>query len=546
MSRFLSIAFIGLLSATSLCAQKREELPPTVREALFTEGFLPEDLAGLVVKDDFRTAHNGMHHLFARQRWQGIEVWNGDIAVHTDANGKVIALNNGAWSRMAKRVNATVPTINAQSALQRVLQWDKQRMRVPAQTAFDAELNTYTYDGTDFNGTAPQVQLVLLPQEQRLLLAWNVNYYEPGGAHWWNVRVDAITGKELERNDWVSACGFDEAVVEVACETPEAPMAPPAAPNDYRVYPWPLESPSFGARSIRNAPWTDGGIASPYGWHDTNGAAGAEFTATRGNNVRAVEDADANNTPGYSPTSATLDFDYAIDFTQAPTTYRDAAITNLFYWNNLMHDVWYQYGFDEPAGNFQSNNYGRGGTGNDYVNADAQDGSGTNNANFATPADGSQPRMQMYLWTTTTPQRDGDLDNGIIAHEYTHGISNRLVGGPSNVNCLNNAEQMGEGWSDFYALSLLNNTNADDPNARYTSGAYATYKLGGDTTYDNYVYGIRRFPYSTDNTVNPLTWADTDDTTANYSGGIPINGFGFEGNGAFEVHNIGEVWAVKG
>ena len=86
----------------------------------------------------------------------------------------------------------------------------------------------------------------------RLLLAWNVNYYEPGGAHWWNVRVDAITGKELERNDWVSACGFDEAVVEVACETPEAPMAPPAAPNDYRVYPWPLESPSFGARSVKD------------------------------------------------------------------------------------------------------------------------------------------------------------------------------------------------------------------------------------------------------------------------------------------------------
>src|SRR6185295_9410334 len=120
-------------------------------------------------------------------------------------------------------------------------------------------------------------------------------------------------------------------------------------------------SPSHGTRAIRNAPWTAGGIASPYGWHDTNGANGAEYTVTRGNNVRAVEDADANNTPGYSPTSATLDFDYAIDFAQAPTTYRDASITNLFYWNNLMHDVWYQYGFDEPAGNFQSNNYGRGG-----------------------------------------------------------------------------------------------------------------------------------------------------------------------------------------
>jgi hypothetical protein len=183
--------------------------------------------------------------------------------------------------------------------------------------------------------------------------------------------------------------------------------------------------------------------------------AGAEFTITRGNNVRACEDADANNTPGYSPNGgATLDFDFPLDLTQAPSTYQNAAITNLFYWNNLMHDVWYQYGFDDPSGNFQSNNYGRGGAGNDFVNADAQDGSGTNNANFATPPDGSSPRMQMFIWTAANPDRDSDLDNGVIAHEYGHGISNRLVGGPSNTSCLGNAEQMGEGWSDYFGLMM--------------------------------------------------------------------------------------------
>ena len=63
-----------------------------------------------------------------------------------------------------------------------------------------------------------------------------------------------------------------------------------------------------------------------------------------------------------------------------------------------MHDLTYQYGFDEPAGNFQTNNYGNGGLGNDAVKAEAQDGSGLNNANFATPPDGSQPRMQMFRW----------------------------------------------------------------------------------------------------------------------------------------------------
>src|SRR5690606_37321991 len=83
-----------------------------------------------------------------------------------------------------------------------------------------------------------------------------------------------------------------------------------------------------------------------------------------------------------------------------PESYLDAAITNLFYMNNMMHDVWYHYGFDEGSGNFKQNNYGLGGLDEDYVRAEAQDGGGRNNANFSTPPDGSRPRMQMYLWDT--------------------------------------------------------------------------------------------------------------------------------------------------
>src|SRR5690606_33350814 len=141
-------------------------------------------------------------------------------------------------------------------------------------------------------------------------------------------------------------------------------------------------------------------VASPYGWHDTNGAAGAEYTRTRGNNVHAYTDLDANNSPdaGSDPDGgSSLHFSFPLDLSQAPSTYRPAAVTHLFYWNNVIHDILYQYGFDEAAGNFQVNNYGRGGLGNDDVRAEAQDGSGTNNANFFTPADGSRPRMQMYI-----------------------------------------------------------------------------------------------------------------------------------------------------
>jgi extracellular elastinolytic metalloproteinase len=87
------------------------------------------------------------------------------------------------------------------------------------------------------------------------------------------------------------------------------------------------------------------------------------------------------------------------------------AIQNLFYSVNFVHDKLYTAGFNEFEGNFQENNFGRGGFALDSVSAEAQDGSGTNNANFSTPADGSRPRMQMYLWNLTSPNRDGDVDS---------------------------------------------------------------------------------------------------------------------------------------
>ncbi len=158
----------------------------------------------------------------------------------------------------------------------------------------------------------------------------------------------------------------------------------------------------------------------------------------------------------------------------------------------------YQYGFDEVSGNFQENNYGRGGSASDYVYAEAQDGGGTNNANFATNVDGINPRMQMYVWNYTNPNRDGDFDNGIIVHEYGHGISTRLTGGPGTASCLNNTEQMGEGWSDFFGI-LMTIEPGDTGTDRRGVGTYA---LGQATTGN----GIRSYPYSTNMSIDPRTY----------------------------------------
>src|SRR4030095_15283765 len=96
------------------------------------------------------------------------------------------------------------------------------------------------------------------------------------------------------------------------------------------------------------------------------------------------------------------------------------------------HDFLYHLGFTEAAGNFQKSNFNRGGAENDYLFADAQDGSGTDNANFGTPPDGSNPRMQMFLFSS--PTRDGDFDADVIIHEYTHGLSNRLPRGRTHTH----------------------------------------------------------------------------------------------------------------
>lgn len=494
--------------ATGAFAQQGGEAAIAIAQSrLYAAGFQQADLSDLVVKDHYASDGLGLTHTYLRQRYQGMEIWNAEIAVHQRGDGTVAAIHNSAYTALAERVNALTASISGENALSMVLSSTLPGTSVPSIVSVLDGGRLLRFDSTGFSDEAPFAQLVYQPVGDRLHLAWNVNHYSPDGTHWWNVRIDAITGEELDRNDWVSQCAWDHPDVPHDGAHPEEAMAMPAAPNDFNVYAQPTESPSHGPRTLRNAPWTSGGIASPYGWNDTNGAIGPEYTTTRGNNAWAKEDIanDNETTTGFAPDGgANLDFDFPINLANAPSTYQSALITNLFYWNNFMHDALYGYGFNDPAGNFQQNNYGRGGTGNDYVLADALDGSGTNNANFATPAEGTRPRMQMYVWTYTTPNRTSDLDNGVIAHEFGHGVSNRLVGGPANVNCLTNVEQMGEGWSDYLALMVTMKAGDTGPMPR----GIGTYVVGQPTTGG----GIRPAPYSTDFNVNGFTYASTNNT----------------------------------
>ncbi len=232
----------------------------------------------------------------------------------------------------------------------------------------------------------------------------------------------------------------------------------------------------------------------------------------------------------------------------APSTpaFRNGEAVNLFYWTNRFHDATYLLGFDEPSRNFQNDNFGRGGVAADRVRAEGQDYSGTNNANFLTPADGGRGRMQMYVFTAgTSVDRSSGLDQDVILHELAHGLSNRLHNNGSGLAATQSGG-MGEGWSDFYGRALLS-TSDENVNGIYALGGWVTHKLRSET-FESYYYGIRRFPFALravtggplNRPHNPLTFADIDPAQMNLSDGAYAPAFD---NGAFQVHNIGEIWS---
>jgi extracellular elastinolytic metalloproteinase len=165
------------------------------------------------------------------------------------------------------------------------------------------------------------------------------------------------------------------------------------ATDSYNVF---QKDPSKAGQVVVSGPGA-GNASSPSGW--LSGA--QKTTAITGNNVSAYLDADTNNRADRGG-SAVADGNFLTSaaLTQSPSTTGNMAVAvqNLFYLNNVLHDTLYGHGFNEAAGNFQTNNFGKGGAGSDAVNAEAQDGGGLDNANFATPVDGQKPRMQMYLW----------------------------------------------------------------------------------------------------------------------------------------------------
>ena len=658
--------FFGFILSFSLQAQVRPPLELAlehIQQHRADWGLTAQDVTDMHLSQQLTSKHNGVTHLYFVQRHQGIEVHNAILNVNILPDGRVLSVGKRFIPSLAEKVNAAAPVLTPGEAVLEAAAAIGAMPALPPRMLEKIDDLTYRYEGGTISREPMRVQLryLLLP-DQSVRLVWDLNIDPFDARAYWDFRVDALSGQVLEQMNRLLSCSFgdmpyrheddcrEENALSQKASIPTLPLITDGAV--YNVFPLPVESPSHGDRQLLDSPADP--IASPFGWHDTDGSDGAEYTITRGNNAYAFYDGDANQMPSVDTDGGpTLNFDFPYDPALEPNDMKDAAVTNLFYLSNAMHDFLYHYGFDEDAGNYQANHYGQGpGDGdNDVVNALASYGGEDpegfdelNNADFLPTSDGNNGRMRMFHWNTgntllevTAPAavaglyntglaefgpspldvtvsgevvvvddevltpytsdgcqlpfandltgkiamvdrggcvfelkaknaeeagaiaviicnfddqandmagnagveepniptvslsvsscalirqyagsgltvtmgvpedsgptwRTGDFDNGIIAHEYAHGLSTRLTGGRFNSGCLSGPEQMGEGWSDFFAL-VATAKPGDTGDMRRGMGTYVL-----RTPTDG--KGYRPYPYSTDLDVNPLTYGD--------------------------------------
>ncbi len=414
-----------------------------------------------VITSEHISRTSGIHHIYLRQAINGIEVYGTDSSIHIDAIGKTVTSHDKFVNNIQSGLKNATASLSAAEAISSVARQMGYKLSNLQALEKNGGINqSMVFNKANISASDIPVRLMYYYREGfGTTLVWELSVEELDSSDWWNFRVDANTGTIIDKDNWTVSCFDDLPNHEVKSSGFEEKVpiytvanAPSVLMGSYNVLALPVESPNHGGRSNLSNP--DNPIASPYGWHDTNGSPGAESNYTIGNNADAYDDSSGSNSGtdakrANGGSGLNFEFPFNTNVTVGDKSIK-AAVTNLFYMTNVMHDVFYLYGFDEASGNFQQNNYGNGGIGNDSVRSEAQDGSGTCNANFSTPTDGGRGRMQMYVCGT----RDGDFDNGVISHEYGHGISTRLTGGAGNSSCLNNQEQMGEGWSDFFGLVL--------------------------------------------------------------------------------------------
>ena len=297
--------------------------------------------------------------------------------------------------------------------------------------------------------------------------------------------IDAESGQVLFREETIEHLSPDNPRWKVF------PVNPPLTTRNRYPYRYPTED----IREIwcwEPAPGCDRVVAndaSPLPW-DVDPVTELSTNTTIGNNATTAEQwvippnpppptPPPPIVPGHRPTSSTRDYVYPwsnvwfntechpsnLDTPGADNDI-DAAVANLFAMHNRFHDWSYNLGFTEAAWNGQQSNFGQGGPGtfgNDPLIGRAQSGAlvpgSRDNANMNTRPDGTSSITNMFLWQPVAgafyaPCVDGDFDQWVIGHEFTHMIENRMIGKGVRRQG-EHAGALGESEADFTAMEYL-------------------------------------------------------------------------------------------
>ncbi len=395
------------------------------------------DLSSLELQRDYFTQSNGVRTVAFAQLVDGIPVHEAVVTIHVDRAGDIVRVTSSA-GRSAGRRGGQIAVEQAVKAAAANI-----RPELPfAAMQTDSAGGHAVFARGQFRRDLTAA-LTWLPVDGVLRLTWHVTVEPESDSELYDVLVDAATGEVLLRQNRVHFVEGTGRVMQSAAMNALDPR---------RLDPTPVGQPGTGCpppsnyllRSL-NTPFRDPSTVL------------SDTGRLSGNNAHVFRVA-ANNEGAMGTFDGTK---WNFDF---PFNSPDSAETALFFALNFAHDFFYSLGFDEAAGNFQVDNFNRGGKGNDPIKGNAR-ANGRNNANYVNAADGTSPRINMFLWDTNScwgedldfdgiPDIDGDFDFDIVIHEYHHGVSLRLAqswGGSE-------AGAMGEGGGDFFAYSVNGNT----------------------------------------------------------------------------------------
>src|SRR2546421_2993160 len=421
-----------------------------VREHAQVFGLTQSDISALaLVRSD--TSWDGTTHLVWDRVVGGIRAADSDLRANVARDGRL--LNVDARAQGAFEVS-TRPNLSAGAALG-VAARDVGAHGLPPRAFAPHGRDKRTRFS---NGAQARLELLGMPRAGRL--TWSVVLHGPG-PYVYRDLVDAGSGQVLRRQNLTFAAN-NATVYE---RYPGAPLGGTAHTVD--LSPW-LENPAAPTRlrgnnahvfSDPNDLCTAASCAGPGPGEDVGPSAGTNFDYP----LQTVTDS-----TGLCPPAPGCTWDHNTANSWQTNRAQDA--TQAFYYVNEYHDHLKAppIGFDEASGNFEFDNGSNGGAANDGLLVNTDDGANTNsglpdashqnNAFFTPGPDGTPGQMALYLQQppTYSAVNIGD-DADTIYHEYTHGLSNRLVTDPDGFGSLYYLQSaaLGEGWSDWYAEDFL-------------------------------------------------------------------------------------------